>query len=94
MMRGRNPRRNALEYGVLISLATGMTCAYGVMIYVFSTPGQDGKARDLRKVDLNAPVSLGEMWRELTRGSGLSGILGATALTKDVNAIGTKRKSN
>ena len=48
----------------------------------------------MRKVDLNAPVSLGEMWRELTCGSGLSGILGATALTKDVNAIGTKRKSN
>lgn len=85
--RSRNPRRNAFEYGVLVSLAAGMTCAYGVMIYISMTPGPDGKRRDLKKVDLNAPVNLREMWLAMTTGTttgnntgnGWSAILGGTA---------------
>ena len=76
--RGNNPRRNAIEYGIFIGLSTSMVCAYGVMIYIFSTPGKDGKPRKLGKVNLNEPVNFGIMWNELTQGNGISGLLGDT----------------
>jgi len=87
---GSNPRRNALEYGILVGLTTSMACAYGVMIYIFSTPGKDGQPRQLGKVDLNAPINFGEMWKELTHGNGLSGLLG----DKSSNPIPNFQTSN
>ena len=83
LSRGSNPRRNAIEYGIFIGLSTSMVCAYGVMIYVFSTPGKDGQPRKLGKVNLNEPVNFGIMWKELMDGNGISGLLGDTTTTQN-----------
>jgi len=69
----RNPRRDAIEYGVLVTLTTMMVGAYGVMIYLGATPDENGKPRKLEKVDLNAPVDIQGALRELRYGKGFGG---------------------
>lgn len=69
----RNPRRDAIEYGVLVTLTTMMVGAYGVMIYLGATPDENGKPRKLEKVDLNAPVDIRGALRELRYGKGFGG---------------------
>ena len=64
----RNPRRDAIEYGVLVTLTTMMVGAYGVIIYLGMTPDENGKPRKLEKVDLNAPFDLRGALRELRFG--------------------------
>lgn len=66
-MRG-NPRRDAIEYGVLFTLASAMVTGLGLMIYVRKTQG-------LEKLDLNAPLDFNGAWKELKmmRERGISG---------------------
>lgn len=45
----RNPRRDAIEYGILLTLATTAVVANGILIY-FKRQGS------LEKLDLTAPV--------------------------------------
>mmetsp|Transcript_7059 Transcript_7059/g.9392 ORF Transcript_7059/g.9392 Transcript_7059/m.9392 type:complete len:94 (-) Transcript_7059:267-548(-) len=53
----RSPRRDAIEYGILLTLGTLTTMAYGVMVYHYYVPDEDGKTRTLgKRVDLNAPI--------------------------------------
>jgi hypothetical protein len=63
MKRGGNPRRDALEYGVLITVATSMTVMFGIFAYIRCTEDPSNRQR----LDLNAPVNFGEAWRELQR---------------------------
>lgn len=56
-MRG-NPRRDAIEYGVLFTLTSAMVTGLGLMIYV-------QKTRGLEKLDLNAPLDFKGAWQEL-----------------------------
>jgi hypothetical protein len=56
-MRG-NPRRDAIEYGVLLTLGGAMVTGLGLMIYVRKTTG-------LEKLDLNAPLDFKGAWKEL-----------------------------
>ena len=56
-MRRSNPRREALEYGVLITVTTAMVGAMGLMIAA-------GKPKD-RRVDLNEPIRFDQLWREV-----------------------------
>lgn len=69
----RNPRRDAIEYGVLVTLTTMMAGAYGVIIYLGMTPDENGKPRKMEKVDLNAPVDIRGALRELRYGKGFGG---------------------
>ena len=63
MKRGGNPRRDALEYGILITCATSMTVAFGIFAYIRCTEDRNNR----QKVDLRAPVNFGQSWRELQR---------------------------
>ena len=59
-MRG-SPRRDALEYGMLMVCTTGLTAGLGLMLYMRNTP------EGLDKVDLNAPFDLKGSFNELTK---------------------------
>jgi len=60
-----NPRRDALEYGVLIALGSSMAVAYGLLIAYTQQREPDGQRRRLPRVDLDASVDLREAWNEL-----------------------------
>ncbi|KAL7431240.1 hypothetical protein ACHAXH_006991 [Discostella pseudostelligera] len=60
-----NPRRDAIEYGVLITLTTSMAAAYAVLIAYSNQRTPDGQRRKLPRVELDKPVDLGEMWAEM-----------------------------
>jgi hypothetical protein len=60
-----NPRRDALEYGVLIALTSSMALAYGLLIAYTQQREPDGQRRRLPRVDLDASVDLREAWNEL-----------------------------
>jgi hypothetical protein len=60
-----NPRRDALEYGVLIALTSSMAVAYGLLIAYTQQREPDGQRRRLPRVDLDASVDLREAWDEL-----------------------------
>lgn len=60
-----NPRRDAFEYGVLVTLGSAMAAAYGFLIAYHATPGPDGARRRLPKVDLDEAVDLGGAWEEM-----------------------------
>jgi len=60
-----NPRRDALEYGVLITLGSSMAVAYGLLIAYTQQREPDGQRRRLPRVDLDASVDLREAWNEL-----------------------------
>eukprot|EP00555_Chaetoceros_dichaeta_P010553 CAMPEP_0198256982 /NCGR_PEP_ID=MMETSP1447-20131203/6764_1 /TAXON_ID=420782 /ORGANISM="Chaetoceros dichaeta, Strain CCMP1751" /LENGTH=96 /DNA_ID=CAMNT_0043943759 /DNA_START=131 /DNA_END=421 /DNA_ORIENTATION=- len=63
----RNPRRDAVEYGILLTLSTAMAGAMGLMLYLKKTPAQDGTSRRLQKIDLDAPVDFAGTWKELKK---------------------------
>ena len=64
----RNPRRDAIEYGILVTLTTAMAGAYGVILYLGMTPDENGNPRKKMKVDLNEPVDIGAALRALRSG--------------------------
>eukprot|EP00540_Astrosyne_radiata_P009030 CAMPEP_0116826146 /NCGR_PEP_ID=MMETSP0418-20121206/2366_1 /TAXON_ID=1158023 /ORGANISM="Astrosyne radiata, Strain 13vi08-1A" /LENGTH=76 /DNA_ID=CAMNT_0004454747 /DNA_START=23 /DNA_END=253 /DNA_ORIENTATION=+ len=58
----RNPRRDALEYGILLATTASVAVAYGVLAYVrFNNVDPERKLR----VDLTKPVDFREAAREL-----------------------------
>ncbi len=60
-----NPRRDAIEYGVLITLTASMATAYAILIAYSNQRTPDGQRRKLPRVELDKPVDLGEMWTEM-----------------------------
>ena len=60
-----NPRRDAIEYGVLITLTASMATAYAILIAYSNQRTPDGQRRKLPRVELDKPVDLGEMWTEI-----------------------------
>jgi hypothetical protein len=60
-----NPRRDAIEYGVLITLTASMATAYAILIAYSNQRTPDGQRRKLPRVELDKPVDLGEMWMEM-----------------------------
>ena len=64
-VRAMSPRRDAIEYGVLVTLASGMAAAYGILIAYTSRREPDGERRRLPRVDLDEPVDLAAAWEDL-----------------------------
>mmetsp|Transcript_8656 Transcript_8656/g.13679 ORF Transcript_8656/g.13679 Transcript_8656/m.13679 type:complete len:104 (-) Transcript_8656:1160-1471(-) len=64
-----HPRRDAFEYGVLITLGTGMAAAYAFLIAYSSKRAPDGTRQRLPKVDLDETVDLGKAWEEFKAGA-------------------------
>ena len=62
---GGNPRRNAFEYGVFITLTTTMAASYAFLIAYSGQRTPEGQRRGLPRVDLDAKVDVGEMWEEM-----------------------------
>ena len=62
---GGNPRRNAFEYGVFITLTTTMAASYAFLIAYSGQRTPEGQRRGLPRVDLEAKVDVGEMWEAL-----------------------------
>ena len=63
-MRGRNPRRDALEYAVLLTVATSLSVGFGLLIYMkYNEDGEGAPPR--QRLNLNTPVDLQQAWREL-----------------------------
>ena len=60
-----NPRRDAFEYGVLITLTSGMAAAYAFLIAYSNLKEADGSRKKLPRVDLDAKVDLAEAWEEM-----------------------------
>jgi len=60
-----NPRRDAFEYGVLITLGTSMAAAYAFLIAYSSQRTSDGQRRKLPRVDLNDEVDIGKAWEDM-----------------------------
>ncbi|KAL7528854.1 hypothetical protein ACHAXR_004679 [Thalassiosira sp. AJA248-18] len=60
-----NPRRDAFEYGVLVTLGTGMAAAYAFLIAYSNQRTPDGQRRKMPKVDLDEPVDLGKAWEDM-----------------------------
>ena len=60
-----NPRRDAFEYGVLITLGTSMAAAYAFLIAYSSQRSPDGQRRKLPRVDLNEEVDIGKAWEDM-----------------------------
>jgi len=58
MARG-SPRRDALEYGMLLFCTTGLSAGLGLMLYMRNSPG------GLEKLDLDSTVDFKGAWREL-----------------------------
>jgi hypothetical protein len=68
-----NPRRDAIEYGVLIGLTSSMAIAYGLLIAYTQQRDADGKRRRLPRVNLDESVNLGEVWDEMRNNFGPGG---------------------
>lgn len=68
-----NPRRDALEYGILLTVATSLSVGFGLLIFMkYNEDGENSPPR--QRLNLNAPVDLQQAWRELqTYGRGGSG---------------------
>jgi len=64
-MRPRgNPRRDALEYGILLTVATSLSVGFGLLIFMkYNEDGENAPPR--QRLNLNAPVDLQQAWREL-----------------------------
>ena len=60
----KNPRRDIIEYGVLLTLTTGVTAAAGLIAFMNFT---DFESFQKQRVDLSAPVDFKGAWRELQR---------------------------
>lgn len=88
----RNPRRDAIEYGVLLTLSTVMAGAMGLMIYLRKTPMEDGTPRKLETIDLDAPVDFARIWKELKHikyedGSALETVSGGKGASTDGSSV-------
>lgn len=55
-----NPRRNAFEYGVLVTLGASMAVSYAILLAYSSSTNSDGKRRKLPKVNLDDEIDLGQ----------------------------------
>ncbi len=62
-----NPRRDALEYSVLITLTTSMAAAYAYLIAYSSQANPDGTRRKLPKVNLDDTVDLASAWENMKK---------------------------
>ena len=62
---GGNPRRDAFEYGVFITLTSAMAASYAFLIAYSGQRTPEGERRGLPRVDLDAKVDVAEMWDEL-----------------------------
>mmetsp|Transcript_23281 Transcript_23281/g.38376 ORF Transcript_23281/g.38376 Transcript_23281/m.38376 type:complete len:106 (-) Transcript_23281:406-723(-) len=60
-----NPRRDALEYGVLMTITTSMAAAYAFLLAYSSKTGADGKRQKLPKVNLDESVDLAKAWEDV-----------------------------
>mmetsp|Transcript_1100 Transcript_1100/g.2004 ORF Transcript_1100/g.2004 Transcript_1100/m.2004 type:complete len:81 (-) Transcript_1100:394-636(-) len=60
-------KRQALEYGILVTLALGLVTANGVLLFEQMAVDEDGRPRKREKIDLRAPLNLGEMWSSVKR---------------------------
>mmetsp|Transcript_30472 Transcript_30472/g.47709 ORF Transcript_30472/g.47709 Transcript_30472/m.47709 type:complete len:106 (-) Transcript_30472:1023-1340(-) len=60
-----NPRRDAVEYGVLITITTSMAASYAFLLAYSSQTGADGKRQKLPKVNLDESVDLGQAWEDM-----------------------------
>jgi len=60
-----NPRRDAFEYGVLLTLGTSMAAAYAFLIAYSSQKQPDGTRRRLPKVNLDDAFEPVRAWEEL-----------------------------
>lgn len=62
-----NPRRDAFEYGVLITLGTSMAAAYAFLLSYSNQRNPDGSRRRLPRVDLDEEVDLGKAWEDMKK---------------------------
>ena len=65
MRRRGNPRRDAVEYAVLLAVATSITAAFGVLTYIKWY--EDEATNPRPTLDLNAPVNFQQALRELVQ---------------------------
>jgi hypothetical protein len=64
MKRRGNPRRDAIEYGILLTVATSLSVGFGLLVYMkYNEDGENGPPR--QRLDMNAPLDLQQAWREL-----------------------------
>lgn len=64
MNRRGNPRRDALEYGILLAVATSLSVGFGLLVYMkYNEDGVNSPPR--QRLDMNAPLDLQQAWREL-----------------------------
>lgn len=84
-----NPRRDAFEYGVLMTIATSMAASYAFLLAYSSQSGPDGKRQKLPKVSLDESVDLFKAWEDMKetmrgvnrwRSSGFSSSLSSSPL--------------
>lgn len=64
MRRRGNPRRDALEYGILLTVATSLSVGFGLLVYMKYNEGGEG-APPRQRLNLNEPVDLQRAWQEL-----------------------------
>ena len=62
-----SPRRNAFEYGVLITLSTTMAASYAFLIAYGNQTDSEGKRRGIPKVDLDAEINLNDVWIDMKK---------------------------
>ena len=62
-----SPRRNAFEYGVLITLSTTMAASYAFLIAYGNQTNSEGKRRGIPKVDLDAEINLNDVWIDMKK---------------------------
>lgn len=62
-MRRGNPRRDAIEYGLLLTLTTTMTAGLGLLLYVAKTLPEEGQQHP--RLNLDAPMDFKGAFRTL-----------------------------
>eukprot|EP00549_Striatella_unipunctata_P002751 CAMPEP_0118695430 /NCGR_PEP_ID=MMETSP0800-20121206/13176_1 /TAXON_ID=210618 ORGANISM="Striatella unipunctata, Strain CCMP2910" /NCGR_SAMPLE_ID=MMETSP0800 /ASSEMBLY_ACC=CAM_ASM_000638 /LENGTH=105 /DNA_ID=CAMNT_0006594209 /DNA_START=60 /DNA_END=377 /DNA_ORIENTATION=+ len=65
-MRRISPGRDALEYGLLMTLFSAYTIGYGALCYLRLTPDENGNKRKFG-VDLNKPLIMDGAFEEVQR---------------------------
>mmetsp|Transcript_2576 Transcript_2576/g.3683 ORF Transcript_2576/g.3683 Transcript_2576/m.3683 type:complete len:101 (-) Transcript_2576:407-709(-) len=60
-----NPRRDAFEYGVLITITSSMAAAYAFLLVYSNQTGADGKRQKIPKVNLDDSVDLSQAWEDM-----------------------------
>lgn len=73
MRRRGNPRRDAIEYGILLTVATSLSVGFGLLVYMKYNEGGEGDP-PRQRLNLNTPVDLQQAWKELQQyGRGFGG---------------------